>query len=104
MRSPLRGWRLLLFARCDDASQTESDEWDGPVGRDRWWAARLHRLSCGPCRREAKQMRWLRRLLTSAPDKVRVAEVSETTAPPLSPEAAERIRQSLAAARDSEQA
>ncbi len=49
-------------------------------------------------------MRWLRRLLTSAPDKVRVAEVSETTAPPLSPEAAERIRQSLAAARDSEQA
>ncbi len=104
MRLPLRNWRLLLFARCEHASQTESDEWDGPVERDRWWAARLHRLACGSCRREAKQMRWLRRMLSSAPDEVRAAMMAEPTTPPLSPQAAERIRQSLLDLRDSEQA
>jgi hypothetical protein len=103
MRLPLRNWLLLLFARCEHTSQTESDEWDGPVERDRWWAARLHRLACGSCRKEAKRMRWLRRMLGSAPKEVRAAALAEQAVPSLSPQAAERIRQSLADARDSEQ-
>ncbi|QDT67988.1 hypothetical protein MalM25_08970 [Planctomycetes bacterium MalM25] len=92
MKRPLRGWRLLLFARCEHASLAESDEWDGPVSRDRWWAARLHRLVCGPCRHEHRGMRWLRRLLDEAPEHVCGEHGSE---PALSDEAAERLRRRL---------
>lgn len=92
----------MLFARCEHASKVESDEWDGPVASDRWWAARLHRVSCRPCRREAKLMRWLRKMLAQAPDEVRAEALAKAEAARLSPEAAERIQAALAAARDSE--
>ncbi len=99
----LRGWRLLLFAHCEDASRTESDEWDGPVESDRWWAARLHRLACGSCRHEARRLRWLRRMLSSAPDDVRAAALAQSETR-LSAEAADRIRTALAEARDADSA
>ncbi len=94
MKRPLRGWRLILFARCEHASLAESDEWDGPVARDRWWAARLHRLACRPCRREHRWMRWLRRLLEEAPEHV-CGEHATEGACSLSDEAAERLRRRL---------
>lgn len=94
MKRPLRGWRLVLFARCEHAALTESDEWDGPVSLDRWCAARLHRLVCGPCRREHRWMRWLHRLLKDAPEHVccgnhHAAESS------LTDEAADRLKARL---------
>lgn len=98
MRRPLRGWRLLLFARCEHASRADSDEWDGPIERDRWWAARLHRLACRPCRSEHRAFRWLRRMLASAPpEHVRSEQAVQERG--LSPEAVERIGAALAEAR-----
>lgn len=97
MKRPLRGWRLLLFARCEHASHADSDEWDGPIARDRWLAARLHRLVCGPCRHEHRRWEWLRRRLRSIPPEVRRDQADAAQAG-LSAEAAERIRESLRAA------
>ncbi|WP_146445964.1 hypothetical protein [Botrimarina colliarenosi] len=96
------GWRLVLFARCEEASRIDSDEWDGPVSRARWWAARLHRVGCGPCQHEARQMRWLRRMLASAPAEVRAKGRVLDPEPRLSDRAAERIRAALAEARRTE--
>lgn len=94
MKRPLRGWRLLLFARCEHASLADSDEWDGAVEADRRWAARLHRIACRPCRREHGRMRWLRRLLAAAPEawRRRQADAAEAT---LSRAVADRIRHAL---------
>lgn len=93
MKRPMRGWRLLLFARCEHASLADSDEWDGPIARDRWWASRLHRLVCGPCRHEHRWMRWLRRLLDEAPE--HVCDGSCSADPALSEEAADRLKTRL---------
>ena len=93
MKRPMRGWRLLLFARCEHASLADSDEWDGPIARDRWWAARLHRLVCGPCRHDHRWMRWLRRLLDEAPE--HVCGESCHTQSALTEEAADRLKQRL---------
>lgn len=55
----LRGWRLVLFAKCGDATRAMSDALDGPVALDRRWAAGLHTLVCGPCRCQRRWFRWL---------------------------------------------
>lgn len=85
---------MLLFARCEHASLADSDEWDGLVERDRWWAARLHRLACRPCRSEHHWMRWLRRLLEEAPQHV-CGEHDLNAESALSDEAADRLRRRL---------
>ena len=99
MSRRLRGWRLILMARCEDASRASSDAWDGPVDRDRRWAAALHRFGCAPCRLEHRRLSWLRGLLASAPEAIRRQQVDAGTAA-LTPEAARRIRSLLAAERD----
>ena len=101
MKSRLRGWRLLLFAGCEHATLAESDEWDGPIERDRWWASRLHRLACRPCRGRRRVMEWLRRRLEEAPTLVRERQLQAAQAG-LSHATAERIRVKLAEARQKE--
>ncbi|MEO0529758.1 MAG: hypothetical protein AAF266_04180 [Planctomycetota bacterium] len=103
MKRPLRGLRLLLFARCKHTSHAESDELDGRIAWDRWWAARLHRLVCKPCRHSHRRHRWFVRMLDAVPEMVRrrEASVSQLT---LSDEAKQRIRASLAEARDEDDA
>lgn len=102
MKRALRGWRLLLFARCKHTSLAESDELDGPIEWDRWWAARLHRLACKPCRHAHRRHRWLKRMLTAIPDVIRKRE-SEAASLTLSEDAKRRIRESLAEAIREEQ-
>ena len=101
MKRPLRGWRLILFARCEHASHADSDAWDGPVEADRRWAARLHRIACGPCRCDHRQMKLLRRLLASAPDFFKRRH-TESTNVCLSVESACRMRDALRDAYDEE--
>lgn len=98
------GWRLILFAKCEDTSEIASDELDGEVTTDRKLAARLHMAVCGPCRRNVRRMRWLERLLANAPASVRAMSLSQSQPPSLSDEAAERIRSALSAARDADTA
>ena len=103
MKGALRGWRLILFARCKHTSLAESDELDGPITWDRWWAARLHRLVCKPCRHSHHRYRWLRRMLVAIPDHVREREAAAASLT-LSDDAKRRLRESLAAARRAESA
>lgn len=98
MKGPLRGWRLILFARCEHASLADSDAWDGAVAADRRWAARLHRIACRPCQREHRRMEWLRRMLRTAPAAWRRRQALASQAV-LSHAAAERIRRVLIEAR-----
>lgn len=98
----LSGWRLILFARCRDATRITSDEFEGEVSRDRWWAARLHKLACGPCRRGLKQMRLLEEKLANAPTEVREQVRCACSTHGLSEQAAERIDQALVDARAGE--
>lgn len=102
MKRGLRGWRLLLFARCKHTSLVDSDELDGPVSWDRWWAARLHRLACRPCRKDHRRHRWLIRMLAAVPDVLRRRE-AEAASLTLSEDAKRRIRESLAAAQRKDQ-
>lgn len=90
-----RGWRLILFARCEDSVRAASDELDGPVEADRRWAGRLHAMGCPSCRRERSWLRWLGRQIERQAE----SAPKEPCKGSLSPEAAERMRAALDAAR-----
>lgn len=90
MKQPRRGLALLLFARCDEATRIDSDGWEAPVSLDRWWAARLHRLICRPCRHEHRVMQWLARMLNAAPTHV-IDEETKASKCCLSHTSAQRI-------------
>lgn len=51
---------MMGMLSCRDAAARLSREQDesGPAGRR--MALRLHLMMCGPCRRYARQLRWLR--------------------------------------------
>lgn len=92
---PRRGWRLILFARCDDAVRAASDALDGPVEADRRLAGHLHALGCPGCRRERRWLRWLGRWMARREQPAHEVPVEPT----LAADAADRIRAALDTAR-----
>lgn len=94
--------RYLLTASCRDTTRVASDECDGPVSWSDWWAARLHRLACRPCRRTCRQMRLVDQMIKSAPAEQRERIASCHEEPRLTDAAAARISEALQAARDAE--
>lgn len=89
--------RYLLTAGCRDASRVASEECDGPVSPVDRWAARLHRVACGPCRRSRDQIRLVDRLMRSAAAHECLAD--DCAQHRLSDDAAARMRGALAHAR-----
>jgi len=81
---------------CRQASQLVSESQERALGRGERWGLRLHLWICVSCRRFERQILLLRRVLR------RLARRTETDAqgPDLSPEARERIRQTLAGRHD----
>ncbi len=100
----MAGWiqsaRLLLTARCRDATLILSEEQDTEVNNLEWLSSRLHLLSCGPCRRYTRQMKLVDRILAEMPEDVREKLLNHDSCQCLSDEAVTRIRQALEEAID----
>jgi hypothetical protein len=79
-----------LSPNCREASRLQSDALDQPLSLPRRFGLRLHLLICKWCRRYGKQIRFLRQAVHEHPD-----ELSEAVPRSLSPEARERLKQTL---------
>jgi hypothetical protein len=87
-------WFVHLLARntpsCEEVLRLISDSMEQPLPLRRWISIRIHFLICKWCARYQKQLRLIRSLLRRDPEKAG-ANAPAT----LSPEAKERIKQSL---------
>ena len=83
------GFRTLM-PTCRDASRLQSQALDQAVPMPKRLGLRLHLLVCKWCRRYGKQIRFLSQAVHEHPD-----QVNEATPRTLSPEARERLKQSL---------
>jgi len=79
-----------LLPTCRQVSRLQSDLLDQPLSLPKRFGLRLHLLICKWCRRYGKQIRFLRHAVHEHPD-----EVSQASPRTLSPEARERLKQSL---------
>jgi hypothetical protein len=83
------GFRTLMPA-CRDASRLQSQALDQSLSWPKRLGLRLHLLVCKWCRRYGKQIRFLRDVVLDHPE-----EVNDVAPQTLSPEARERLKQSL---------
>ncbi len=83
------GFRMFL-PTCRQVSRLRSDVLDQPLSLPTRFGLRLHLLACKWCRRYGQQIRFLRQAVHEHPD-----EVNEATPRTLSPEAGERLKNSL---------
>jgi hypothetical protein len=79
-----------LSPNCREASRLQSDALDQPLSLPKRFGLRVHLLLCKWCRRYGKQIRFLRRAVHEHPH-----ELTDATPRSLSPEARERLKQSL---------
>ncbi len=79
-----------LLPACRQVSRLQSDLLDRPLSLPKRFGLRLHLLVCKWCRRYGKQIRFLRQAVHEHPD-----ELSQATPQTLSPEARERLKNSL---------
>ena len=79
-----------LLPTCRQVSRLQSDLLDQPLSLPKRFGLRLHLLVCKWCRRYGKQIRFLRQAVHERPD-----ELSQATPQTLSPEARERLKNSL---------
>ena len=79
-----------LSPNCREASLLQSEALDHSLSRGQRFGLRLHLLLCKWCRRYGKQIRFLRQAVHEHPD-----EVNDASPQSLSPEARERLKQSL---------
>lgn len=79
-----------LSPNCREASRLQSEALDHSLSRGQRLGLRLHLLLCKWCRRYGNQVRFLRQAVHEHPD-----EVNNATPQSLSPEARERLKQSL---------
>jgi hypothetical protein len=80
----------VLSPDCCEASRLQSEALDHSLSRWQRFGLRIHLLLCKWCRRYGRQLLFLRRVAREHPD--RVNEISPQA---LSPEARERLKQSL---------
>lgn len=92
------GLRLILFARCEEASEIASAALDRELTSSERWALRLHTLVCKPCRHLVRQLKALRAMMLSAP--IHEREKLSGTIAHLSTERRRQLKQMLADARD----
>jgi hypothetical protein len=76
---------------CKDASRLISEGQERPLGRSERWSLRFHLWLCDNCRRFDRQIRFIRQAMQSLGSRVETDEQG----PKLSPDAKDRIRQSL---------
>jgi hypothetical protein len=86
----LKNGRRVLSPDCREASQLQSEALDHSLSSGQRFGLRLHLLLCKWCRRYGKQIRFLRQAVHEHPDKVH-----ESIPQALSPDARERLKQSL---------
>ncbi len=79
-----------LSPNCREASRLQSEALDHSLSRGQRVGLRLHLLLCHWCRRYGNQIRFLRQAVHQHPD-----EANDATSQGLSPEARERLKQSL---------
>ena len=79
-----------LLPTCRQVSRLQSDALDQPLSLPKRFGLRLHLLVCKWCRRYGKQIRFLHQAVHEHPD-----ELSQATPRTLSPEARERLKNSL---------
>ena len=84
--------RHALFPNCREATQLQSEALDRPVSLLERAGLGFHRLYCKWCRRYGQQIRFLR--LVAQKHEIRLEQNPGET---LSPEARERIKQTLRA-------
>lgn len=82
----------MTMLTCKDASRLISERQERSLGIGELWALRLHLWLCVSCRRFARQLGLLRRVLRTL---LRRME-TDVDGPELAPEARERIRKVLA--------
>ena len=79
-----------LLPTCRQVSRLQSDALDQPLSLPKRFGLRLHLLVCKWCRRYGKQIRFLHEAVHEHPD-----ELSQAAPRTLSPEARERLKNSL---------
>jgi hypothetical protein len=79
-----------LSPDCREASRLQSDALDQPLSLPKRFGLRVHLLLCKWCRRYGKQIRFLRRAARDHSE-----ELADAAPRTLSPEARERLKQSL---------
>jgi hypothetical protein len=79
-----------LSPSCREASRLQSEALDRPLSRAERLGLRLHVLLCSWCRRYGRQIRFLNSAIREHPD-----AANEGGSQTLSPEARERLRNSL---------
>jgi hypothetical protein len=90
MGSRIRSVFRALVPACREAARLQSESLDRPLSVSQRLGLRLHLLICKWCRRYGKQLRFLRDAVHDHPE-----EVAASTPRSLSPEARERLKQSL---------
>jgi hypothetical protein len=79
-----------LSPNCREASRLQSEALDRPLPFWRRFGLRVHLLLCQWCRRYGRQLRFLRQTAHEHPE-----ELTNATSERLSPEARERLKQSV---------
>src|SRR5262249_54449737 len=79
-----------LSPDCREVSRVQSEAFDHSLSATKRAGLRMHLLMCRWCRRYGKQIRILRQAVREHPN-----EVNEVPQQTLSPEARERLKQSL---------
>lgn len=85
--------RLILYCQCQQASLLASESLDRKLSLSERIAVILHHGICTHCRRFAKQLRQLHKLIASAPAALRYSLAERLDA--LSPVAKKRIAQAM---------
>jgi len=88
----LKAVKLILTLKCEESTRLVSESRDRELPFAERWAVRLHAVSCRPCRRYAKQLRFLASVLKRyAGD----ADVAPEIPAALSDDARNRIQQAI---------
>jgi hypothetical protein len=85
----------ILTLKCDEAMRLESQLLEQPLSRVERMALRGHLFTCKACRRARKQFEFLRQAARRLADGVDAREILADLPATLSPEARERIKESL---------
>ena len=93
MKRSVRVWRLLNL-RCREMSRLSSESLDRELSFVEKLAVRSHSIYCGACRRYARQIERIRRVMRSFPERIELDEDRPEGAS-LPEEARERIKRAL---------
>lgn len=90
---PVAGWLIRLTPSCKEMTRLLSESMDRALPLRTRTKMRLHILICKWCERYKHQLLFIRNVIRRRPDRLEEQEASTQT---LSPEARERLKQSLA--------